>query len=95
MLEIDPLTGEVAWSYAPDGERALYTERCGSCQRLGNVNAAVAKTWSTGLAAEQADADLRDKVYRLGGDTLVILNTDYIERRAIVHGVAFNCGRSQ
>jgi len=31
----------------------------------------------------------------LGGDTLVILNTDYIERRAIVHGVAFNCGRSQ
>lgn len=65
------------------------------CQRLGNVNAAVAKTWSTGLAAEQADADLRDKVYRLGGDTLVILNTDYIERRAIVHGVAFNCGRSQ
>jgi hypothetical protein len=36
VIEVDASTGEIAWSYAPAGEAAFYSERCGSCQRLAN-----------------------------------------------------------
>jgi outer membrane protein assembly factor BamB len=36
VLELDPLDGEVAWSYGGTEDQAFYSASCGSCQRLAN-----------------------------------------------------------
>jgi outer membrane protein assembly factor BamB len=38
VLELDPASGEVAWSYAPKQRGEFYSASCGSAQRLANGN---------------------------------------------------------
>ena len=43
VLELDPLTGEIVWSFSGDG-RDLYSELNGSCQRLANGNTLITES---------------------------------------------------
>ena len=44
VVEIDPFTQEVAWTYADGPGRGLYSETCGSCQRLANGNTLITES---------------------------------------------------
>ena len=38
VLEVEPLTGEVLWSYGDESGQRFYSEACGTAQRLANGN---------------------------------------------------------
>lgn len=66
-----------------------------SCQKLGPVRAVAHKYSLPSIVQQQAENDARDQVARLGGDTLVITNTDHSQDLSghtyDVHGVALRC----
>ena len=51
VLEVDPLTQEVLWSYSGTEERPLYSNFLGSCQRLPNGNTLITES-TRGRAVE-------------------------------------------
>jgi hypothetical protein len=51
ILEFDPLTQDVAWSYEGTPEHPFYTQHSGSCQRLPNGNTLITES-DTGRAFE-------------------------------------------
>jgi hypothetical protein len=44
VLEIDPLTRDILWSYRGGRDGAFYSETCGSCQRLPNGNTLITES---------------------------------------------------
>ena len=44
VLEFDPLTGEVFWSYQADEEDVFFSQSCGAAQRLPNGNTLVTES---------------------------------------------------
>jgi hypothetical protein len=44
VIEFDPLTQEVFWSYDGNRPGGMYSAACGSCQRLGNGNTLISET---------------------------------------------------
>ena len=44
VIEIDPLTQEVVWSYEDGPTRSLYSKACGSCQELPGGNVLITET---------------------------------------------------
>lgn len=44
VVEFDPFTQETLWSYRGSAETSLYSETCGSCQRLPNGNTLVTES---------------------------------------------------
>jgi hypothetical protein len=44
VLEIDPVTREILWSYRGGKDGAFYSETCGSCQRLPNGNTLITES---------------------------------------------------
>ncbi len=46
VLEIDPLSGEVVWSYAGSAEDPLFSEGMGSSQRLPNGNTLITESFN-------------------------------------------------
>jgi hypothetical protein len=59
------------------------------CKRLGPVTAS---TSSLSLESDTILQNrLREAVVDLGGDTLVLLNTDYYLTKDRQHGIAFRC----
>lgn len=44
VLEIDPLTGEIVWEYAPPPPEIFYSYTRGSAQRLGNGNTLISES---------------------------------------------------
>lgn len=44
VLEVDPLTGQVEWTYAGTPEHPFSSETCGACQRLPNGNTLIVET---------------------------------------------------
>lgn len=44
VIEIDPLTQEVVWSFADSPVHPLYSKTCGSCQRLPNGNTLITES---------------------------------------------------
>lgn len=71
------------------------------CKNLGPITGeAIAneKAWSLDRGVQQAEANGRDKVAELGGDTFVVLNTDEYygiafssKNKTVVQGVAMRC----
>jgi hypothetical protein len=57
VLEVNPLTQEVAWVYAGDTEESLYSEFCGASSRLPNGNTLI--TESEGGRAFEVTRDHR------------------------------------
>ena len=55
VIELDPLTQEIVWSYSGSHERPLYSNFLGSCQRLPNGNTLI--TESTRGRAIEVTAD--------------------------------------
>jgi len=55
VLEIDPLTGDVLWSYRADEPDVFYSQRAGSVQRLPNGNTLVVES-NAGRAFELTPA---------------------------------------
>ena len=53
VIEFDPFTQEVAWTYADSPEHPLYSKTCGSCQRLPNGNTLITES-DNGRALEVA-----------------------------------------
>lgn len=46
VIEIEPFTQEVVWSYAGDERNDFYSALCGSCQRLENGNTLITESLS-------------------------------------------------
>ena len=44
VLEIEPLSGAVAWSYEDGPQHSLYSRTCGTSQRLGNGNTLIVES---------------------------------------------------
>jgi hypothetical protein len=44
VLELDPQSGEVAWSYAGSAERPFFSQSCGAAERLPNGNTLVSES---------------------------------------------------
>lgn len=44
VLEVDPLTQEIAWSYADSPQHSLYSHTCGANQRLDNGNTLIVES---------------------------------------------------
>jgi outer membrane protein assembly factor BamB len=44
VIELDPLEGEVVWSYGGDGTRRIFTLSRGTCQRLANGNTLITES---------------------------------------------------
>jgi hypothetical protein len=44
VVEIDPLTQEVVWSYEGTSERPFYSKTCGTSQRLSNGNTLITES---------------------------------------------------
>jgi hypothetical protein len=71
------------------------------CKNLGPITGeAIAneKAWSIDRGVQQAEANGRDKVAEIGGDTFVVLNTDDFNgfglssnNKTVVQGVAMKC----
>ena len=55
VLEIDPFTQEVAWSFADGAAHSLYSETCGSCQELPSGNILITES-DNGRALETTRA---------------------------------------
>lgn len=53
VLEINPVTHEIAWRHPPEGGTPFYSEWCGSAQRLPNGNTLITET-DNGRAFEVA-----------------------------------------
>jgi hypothetical protein len=51
ILEIDPISQEVVWSYSGNRKNSFYSKCCGMVQRLPNGNTLIIET-STGRAFE-------------------------------------------
>ncbi len=44
VLELDPLSGEIEWTYEGTAEHPFSSETCGACQRLPNGNTLITET---------------------------------------------------
>ena len=44
VVEFEPFTQEVVWSYRGDASNDFYSELSGSCQRLGNGNTLITES---------------------------------------------------
>ena len=44
VVEFEPLTGEVTWTYSGDPPQAFYSEFCGTAARLANGNTLISET---------------------------------------------------
>jgi len=44
VIELDPLTQEIVWSYEGSPENGFFTHACGSCQRLANGNTLITES---------------------------------------------------
>ena len=54
VVEFDPFTQETLWSYRGSAETFLYSETCGSCQRLPNGNTLITES-DSGRALEVSE----------------------------------------
>ena len=64
-----------------------------NCKTLGPVEAMGEDVWvGTPVATTKAKVFLREKTADLGGDTVVIINADYIgETKVVLQGVSMKC----
>lgn len=61
------------------------------CKRLGPVTGQGSRAISYGHAQGTAEAEMRQSAAELGGDSVVILNTDAYTMRVVMQGIAFRC----
>lgn len=61
------------------------------CNRLGPVSGEGSRAISYNHAQGTAEAEMRQAAAELGGDSVVILNTDAYAMRVVMQGVAFRC----
>ena len=58
VIEFDPLSQEIAWSYEGSPENGFFTHACGSCQRLDNGNTLITESDSGRAFEVQPDGTI-------------------------------------